>query len=44
MPAYTLANRFEGDEFKSTWSSPLKRSAFVASFSAMEEAETAADD
>lgn len=36
VPAYTLANRFEGDEFRSTWSSPLKRSAFVASFSALE--------
>jgi hypothetical protein len=34
VPAYTLANRFEGDEFKSTWSCPLKRSAFVATFSA----------
>jgi hypothetical protein len=33
VPAYTLANRFEGDEFNSTWSSPLKRSAFVATFS-----------
>jgi hypothetical protein len=39
VPAYTLANRFEGDEFKSTWSSPLKRSAFVATFSAGGEAE-----
>ena len=39
VPAYTLANRFEGDEFKSTWSSPLKRSAFVATFSADGEAD-----
>lgn len=44
VPAYTLANRFEGDEFKSTWSSPLKRSAFVAVFSALEEDEAEADD
>lgn len=39
VPAYTLANRFEGDEFKSTWSSPLKRSAFVATFSGGSENE-----
>lgn len=31
-PAYTLANAFRGEEFNSTWSSPLKRSAFVAKF------------
>lgn len=40
VPAYTLAHRFEGNEFKSTWSSPLKRSAFVATFSAGGEADT----
>jgi len=39
VPAYTLANRFEGDDFRSTWSSPLKRSAFVATFSAGGEAD-----
>lgn len=39
VPAYTLVNRFEGDEFNSTWSSPLKRSAFVATFSADGEAD-----
>ena len=33
VPAYTLAHRFSGDELNSTWSSPLKRSAFVATFS-----------
>lgn len=39
VPAYTLANRFEGDEFKSTWSCPLKRNAFVATFGGGGKAE-----
>ena len=33
IPAYTLAHAFRGDELNSTWSCPLKRSAFVAEFS-----------
>jgi hypothetical protein len=32
MPAYTLANRFEGQGLNTTWSSPGKRSAFVGTF------------
>ncbi len=32
IPAYTLAHAFRGDELNSTWSCPLKRSAFVAEF------------
>jgi hypothetical protein len=31
-PAYTLAHAYRGKEFNSTWSCPLKRSAFVAEF------------
>lgn len=32
MPAYTLANRYEGKGLNTVWSSPGKRSAFVGSF------------
>ncbi len=32
MPAYTLANRFEGKGLGTKWSSPGKRSAFVGTF------------
>lgn len=32
VPAYTEAHAFRGDDFDSTWSCPLKRSAFVGSF------------
>jgi hypothetical protein len=32
MPAYTLANSFEGDGLGTKWSSPDKRSAYVGSF------------
>ncbi len=32
MPAYTLANSYEGKELGESWSYPEKRSAFVASF------------
>ncbi len=32
MPAFTVANRFEGSGLGTTWSSPGKRSAFVGSF------------
>lgn len=32
MPAFTLAHRFAGKGLDATWSSPDKRSAFVASF------------
>ncbi len=32
MPAYTEAHAFRGDDFNTTWSCPLKRSAFVGSF------------
>jgi hypothetical protein len=32
MPAYTVANRFEGDGLGTKWSSPGKRSSFVGSF------------
>jgi hypothetical protein len=32
MPAYTLAHNYKGDALGVTWSSPEKRSAFVASF------------
>ena len=31
-PAYTLANAYQGDDFNTTWSCPLKRSAFVGEF------------
>lgn len=31
-PAYTLAHAFRGGDLNSTWSCPLKRSAFVAEF------------
>jgi hypothetical protein len=31
-PAYALANRFEGEGLNTTWSCPLKRSAFVGTF------------
>lgn len=33
MPAYALSNQFEGKGLGVTWSSPDKRSAYVASFS-----------
>ena len=33
IPAYTLAHAFRGNDLNSTWSCPLKRSAFVAEFS-----------
>jgi hypothetical protein len=32
MPAYALAHKYTGDGLGTTWSSPEKRSAFVASF------------
>lgn len=32
MPAYSLANQWEGDGLGTTWSNPDKRSAFVGSF------------
>ncbi|MCC6585517.1 MAG: DUF1326 domain-containing protein [Bryobacterales bacterium] len=32
MPAYTLAHNYKGDGLGGTWSSPDKRSAFVATF------------
>jgi hypothetical protein len=32
MPAYTLANRYDGPGLGTVWSSPGKRSAFVGSF------------
>jgi hypothetical protein len=32
MPAYAVANRFDGDGLGTKWSSPGKRSAFVGSF------------
>ncbi len=32
MPAYALANEYRGKDLGTTWSSPDKRSAFVASF------------
>jgi len=32
MPAYALANQWEGAGLGTTWSSPDKRSAFVGSF------------
>ena len=38
-PTYDTAPLLVPDEFKSTWSSPLKRSAFVATFSADGEAD-----
>lgn len=37
MPAYALANSFNGKGLGETWSSPDKRSAFVASFQAPSE-------
>jgi hypothetical protein len=33
MPAYTLANSFQGDGLGTKWSSPDKRSAYIGSFS-----------
>lgn len=36
MPAYTLANRFEGQGLGTNWSSPGNRSAFVGSFHVQE--------
>ncbi len=32
MPAYTEAHAFRGEDFNTTWSCPLKRSAFLGSF------------
>ena len=32
MPAYTLANSFQGSGLGTTWQSPFKRSAFVGTF------------
>ena len=32
VPAYTEAHAFRGDDFNTTWSCPLKRSAFVGAF------------
>jgi len=32
MPAYSLADRFDGQGLGTTWSSPYKRSSFVATF------------
>ena len=32
MPAYSLANQFQGQGLDTTWSSPDKRSAFIGSF------------
>jgi len=32
VPAYTEAHAFNGDDFNTTWSCPLKRSAFVGAF------------
>ena len=32
MPAYTEAHAFRGDDFNTTWSCPLKRSAFLGAF------------
>ncbi len=32
MPAFTLANSFQGDGLNTTWSNAYKRSAFVATF------------
>jgi len=32
MPAFTVANSFQGQGLDTTWSSPGKRSAFVGSF------------
>jgi hypothetical protein len=37
MPAYALANQWEGAGLGTTWSSPDKRSAFVGSFTADSE-------
>jgi uncharacterized protein DUF1326 len=37
MPAYAIAHSFNGQGLGETWSSPGKRSAFVASFSAPSE-------
>ena len=37
MPAYALEHQFEGKGLGVTWSSPDKRSAFVASFSELSE-------
>jgi hypothetical protein len=32
MPAFTVADRFDGQGLGETWSAPDKRSAFVGSF------------
>ncbi len=32
VPAYTEAHAFRGDDFNTTWSCPLKRSAFLGTF------------
>lgn len=32
IPAYTEAHAFRGDDFNTTWSCPLKRSAFLGAF------------
>ena len=32
VPAYTEAHAFRGDDFNTTWSCPLKRSAFLGAF------------
>jgi hypothetical protein len=37
MPAYALANKFEGQGLGTTWSSPDKRSSFVATFNVPSE-------
>lgn len=37
MPAYALANQFNGAGLGTTWSSPDKRSSFIGSFSAESE-------
>ena len=37
MPAYSVANSFEGQGLGTTWSSPDKRSAFIGSFTAQSE-------
>jgi hypothetical protein len=37
MPAYALANQFEGQGLGTTWSSPDKRSSFIGAFSVESE-------
>jgi hypothetical protein len=37
MPAYALANRFDGEGLGTTWSSPDKRSSFIGTFVAQSE-------